>query len=1271
MPSWKGVQLAPAPVQISEVWSLGRTLVSRLRFTVLDVIAVPVRSRLSSTKPAPTYPSHCGLWGCAKLRALSTQMAELVATMVVGPLLSIVKEKASSYLLDKYKVMEGMEEEHKILKRKLPAILDVITDAEQAAAHREGAKAWLEEVKTVTYEANEIFDEFNYEALRRQAKKNGHYSKLGFNAVMLFPTHNRFAFRDKMGKKLCKIVKAIEVLVAEMNAFGFKYQQQAPAFKKLRQTNHVIFDPKEIISRSRSQDTKNIVDMLVGHASTENLMVVPIVGVGGLGKTTLAQLIYNEPEVQKHFELLIWVCVSDSFEVESLAKSIVEAAPTNKSTGEPASKKSPLDRLRDELSGHRYLLVLDDVWNRESDKWEELKASLTHGAKGSVVLTTTRDGGVAKIMGSVKPYDLSELEDHFIKEIIVTRAFGLRTEEERSVELMKMVDDIVKRCCGSPLAATSLGSVLGTKTSEEEWKAIATRSNICTEESGILPILKLSYNDLSSQMKQCFSFCAVFPKDYEIDVDKLIQLWIAHGFIQEQKEVRPETIGQWIFSELTSRSFFVDVKQVRMAFNERRGRHNYSKQTCKIHDLMHDVALSTMEKECALAPEKPAGQTEWLADTARHLLLFHKEPEVILNDSLAKISPAIQTLMCDRYMGHPLHHLSKYSSLKALQLCTWSSSFPLKSKHLHHLRYLDLSGSDIVALPEDISILYNLQTLNVSSCDELRRLPRQMMYMTALRHLYTHNCPEMRNMPGDLRKLMSLQTLTCFVAGPTGSECSGVGELQQLNLGGALQLHQLENVTEEAAKSVNLKNKKELRELSLKWTVGGRGDATVLEALKPHDGLQAIRIESYGGTTFPTWMAILLNMVEIHLSDCKKLQWLFSCGTPFTFPNLKVFTLRGLDCLERLWEVTNDEEIIFPQLEKLCVIGCPKLTMEAKAPKLTGLDFEGGEEEISLWVARYMISLTNLKLQNRKDTETTSAAVVNVRGKWNHHDFPLAHLALIRFKSSVTELCARFVQLQHLHIHDCAALVYWPEKEFQSLVSLRTLKISYCKQLVGYTQASAAEPTTASESQRPLLPHLESLNICGCESMIEVFKLPASLRNMTIFDCSKLKSIFNRSLQQQGESASAPSILHGSPLHSEVLSSSSAVARVEHFPCPCLEEICISGCESLTGVLSLPPSLKYISVSRCCELRLVESHSGEFPSLERLHIRDCKTLSSVPDGPQAYASLRYLRIENCPGIKRLPAGLQQRVSSLEDLDARYQEPTLLKPKTWRNAFRRD
>ncbi|CAO2162442.1 unnamed protein product [Urochloa humidicola] len=273
-------------------------------------------------------------------------MAELAASMVVGPLLSLVKEKASSYLLDQYKVMKGMEKYHDILKLKLPAILDVIVDAEEKATQREGVKAWLERVKTVAYEANEAFDEFNYEALRREAKEKGHIRKLGLGeAVKLFPTHNRFVFRNRMGDKLHRIVQTIEVLVAEMNAFGFNYQHQAPASKQWRQMASIIVDPKNIASESRVAERRQIVKRLIDRANVAELTVLSIVGMGGMGKTTLAQLIYHDPDVQKHFQLSKWVCVSDDFDVLMIANKICNSSEKNL---EEAQKK-----LQEELKGKR------------------------------------------------------------------------------------------------------------------------------------------------------------------------------------------------------------------------------------------------------------------------------------------------------------------------------------------------------------------------------------------------------------------------------------------------------------------------------------------------------------------------------------------------------------------------------------------------------------------------------------------------------------------------------------------------------------------------------------------------------------------------------------------------------------------------------------------------------------------------------------------------------------------------------------------------------
>uniref|UniRef100_A0ACD6ADQ5 Uncharacterized protein n=1 Tax=Avena sativa TaxID=4498 RepID=A0ACD6ADQ5_AVESA len=1279
-------------------------------------------------------------------------MAAVVATMVVGPLVKIVLEKASVSLLDQYKVMKGMEEQHEILKRKLPAILDIITDVEKAAAdsdqamaRRAGAAAWLEAIKKVSYEANEVFDELKYEVLRRKAKKEGHYKELGYSTVKLFPTHNSFVFRQRMGRKLRKVVRDIEVLVAEMNDFDFKHHQPPLVSFQWRQKDQDIFDPKNITSRSRAEDKKKIVDTLVGQANNSDLTVVPIVGMGGLGKTTLAQLAYNDPEIQKHFDVLLWVCVSNNFDVDSLARSIVEAAPEKNGTeaapeknGTEAAaskkKKTPLDILQNVLSGQRYLLVLDDVWTREDHKWEQLKARLEHGGVGSVVLTTTRDNVVARIMGTVEAYNLGALGGQYIMEIIETTAFSrLKKEEERPVVLVNMVGEIAERCVGSPLAAIALGSILRNKTSEEEWKAVSRNSNICTEESGILPILKLSYNDLPSCMKQCFAFCAIFPKDYEIDVEKLIQLWIAHGFIIQDKQVRLETIGKTIFDELTSRSFFQDVKQVQSTVERAEyPKAWYSRTTCKIHDLMHDVALSIMQKECIFAIEQPdkieyviptkePSQSEWLPNTARHVFLSCEKPGKKLNSSLENSSPAIQTLLCDSYMESSLQHVSNYSSLQAVKLRLNKSSFPLDPEHLHHLRYLDLSRSDIEALPEDMSILYNLQTLNVSGCTSLCGLPRQMKYMTALRHLYTHGCPKLKGMPRELGKLTSLQTLTCFVASSC-SNCSNVGELGNLNLGGQLELHHLANLTVEDAKAANLVRKTELRELTLKWTIGfdyftklsscqgDEDDAEVLKNLKPHDGLHAIRIHSYGATTFPTWMTMLQFIVEIHLFDCKKLQWLFSCDrTQLAFPNLKELTLENLVFLERWWEIDNDdgtqgEEVIFPRLEKLFINhckkltalpghptfpnlqnvfinGCPELTTTAKSPKLSVLNMDGHEAGLFQWLARHMTSLKNLKLYCREDcTESTFAAVehsmrevVDAKGKWNGLDFPLAILDLRCFKSGVTELCGWFVNLQDLSIWSSDALVYWPQKEFQGLVSLRKLSLHYCKNLTGYAQAPA-EPSTSSET-RQLLPRLESLTIKGCESLVEVFNLPASLRTMEIRFCFKLEFMPGTGLQQ-GQSASL--IDKGSSSNSiQEVPSASPGAGVEH-----LEKIVLEGCRSLKGVLYLPPSLRELSIDYCDGLTSLGSRCEELPCLESLFVLGCSTLTSLLDGPQAYSSLQDLCIVQCPCLKTLPTSLQQRLASIRkghvhapDYYGTYADtprliPTLLNPKTWQYVIRK-
>uniref|UniRef100_K3ZNP6 Uncharacterized protein n=1 Tax=Setaria italica TaxID=4555 RepID=K3ZNP6_SETIT len=1162
-----------------------------------------------------------------------------MAELVIGPLISMVKEKASSYLLDQYKVMEGMEEHRKILERKLPAILHIIQDAEEKGASRPEVAAWLKDLKTVAYEANDIFDEFKYEALRREAKKKGHHSKLGNEVVrLLVPARNPIVFRYRMGKRLRSIVETIEALVTEMNTFGFSHLQQAQPSRQWRQTDSIIIDSdRDIVSRSRDREKKKIVGMLLDQASNMDLMVLPIVGMGGMGKTTFVQLIYNDPAIEKHFELRRWCCVSDDFDVSIIASNICQ-------TNEKGEKS--FQELHSIISGKRYLIVLDDVWNRDVDKWGKLKTCLKQGGKGSAVLTTTRDAEVAHIMIMcvAEAHNIENLSDEHLKEIVQSRAFSLQNpniEEQDGI-----LNGFVRRCVGSPLAAKAFGSMLSNKTSINEWKDLLAKSNICSEKTGILPILKLSFDDLSSDMKQCFAFCALFPKDYEIDVDLLIRLWMAHDFIPVQEDDNPETVGKYIFEELTRRSFFQDVRQT-LPINAF-GRLSLRKSTiCKIHDLMHDIALSVLGKECVTIVGKPS-VNKLLLNPTRHLFLsihravFWKEQ---LTSLLKKQTAMLHTLFFTGYYRDPLD-ISKYTSLRALHLPAdrfLRVGQEQLTRHIQHLRYLNLSSHGFKKLPEGISTMYNLQTLDLSHCTNLLQLPKDTKYLANLRHLYTHGCNSLTCMPPGLGQITSLQTLTYFAIGD-GLGCSTIGELRNLNLGGELELSGLQNVTEVLAKAASLENKEKLTHLSLKWNDHARAKPDshneVLGSLKPHHQLEMLSIIFYKGTNLPSWvtdLSLLQHLTELQLVGCTlceefpqfchfkalevlylanldKLRSLCSHMVSTPFPALKQLRLHYLKSLER-WVATEgkEDELTFPVLEEIDIKNCPKLTSLPETPKLKVVRLDEGKPLLSLGIvkSRHMSSISELQLQSQLTPGVW---------KWFEH-------------------------LVYLTIQHCNVLIYWPEEVFQSLVSLKELWIQSCNKLIGPTQAKGGKPTQTTDQ---VLPHLNAITIRNCRSMVQLFILPPSIRFLYIEFCPKLEFIWGKeehldtytSLEHCRDPASTTGTLEQwmSPI----------IRR------PCLVNLIIRGCDSLVTLPNLPPSLKCLCIFSCeklcsvsgdlcaleelnifyCDKLQSVNSLGDHPSLEILHLHDCRCLESLgcDGGRGSYSALRSRKIEHCPAI---------------------------------------
>ncbi|KAK4364726.1 hypothetical protein RND71_016084 [Anisodus tanguticus] len=213
--------------------------------------------------------------------------------------------------------------------------------------------------------------------------------------------------------------------------------------------------------------------------------------MGGLGKTTLAQMVFNDQKVTEHFNLKIWVCVSDDFDEKRLIKAIVESRAGRPLGGDmdlaPLQKK-----LHELLNGKRYFLVLDDVWNEDQEKWENLRAVLKVGASGASVLVTTRLEKVGSIVGTLQPYQLSNLSQEDCWLLFMQRAFG--HQEEINPKLVPIGKEIVKKCGGVPLAAKTLGSLLRFKREESEWDRVRDNEiwSLPQDENSVLPALRLS-----------------------------------------------------------------------------------------------------------------------------------------------------------------------------------------------------------------------------------------------------------------------------------------------------------------------------------------------------------------------------------------------------------------------------------------------------------------------------------------------------------------------------------------------------------------------------------------------------------------------------------------------------------------------------------------------------------------------------------------------------------------------------------------------------------
>lgn len=433
--------------------------------------------------------------------------------MAEGVLLGITEEvlkNLGSRALDEIAAAWRFKPRLKQLQNTIDTIKKVLLDAEERQLESHAIRGWLQRLQAAVYAADDMFDELATVASKKKAMDGNKMTK---EVRVFFSCSNHIALAFMISHKIKSIREELDAIAKDGHEFAFVLRPSEERGLVRRQLgdqtcSFVVAD--EVMGRD--EDKKAILDILLASSTEELVSVVPIVGMGGLGKTTLAQFIHNDEEVKNYFELRLWVCVSDDFGEKEIIRKILM------STTNAAPQQLELDqlqiRLREELQEKKYLLVLDDVWNEDRQKWLKLSALLNTGKEGSKILVTTRSKEVARIMDTVPPYDLEGLSEEKSWALFRKMAFE-PGQEHNSPQLIEAGKEIANKCGNVPLAIITLGSLLYGK-HESKWLSVKdskSLAKISDNKNNIMSILKLSYSHLWSPLKNCFAYCSLFPKD--------------------------------------------------------------------------------------------------------------------------------------------------------------------------------------------------------------------------------------------------------------------------------------------------------------------------------------------------------------------------------------------------------------------------------------------------------------------------------------------------------------------------------------------------------------------------------------------------------------------------------------------------------------------------------------------------------------------------------------------------------------------------------------
>ncbi|KAJ0717027.1 putative P-loop containing nucleoside triphosphate hydrolase, leucine-rich repeat domain superfamily [Helianthus annuus] len=1202
-----------------------------------------------------------------------------MAELVLSSLLPVLFEKLTDAALKTIARHKGIDAEIKKLQKSLVSIQLYLTHASQMEITDPSVKQRLNDLQHLAYDIEDVLDGWATDAMDPEFKQEPE-GITGKVRKLITPTCcTTFSRTTTMIAELDDISNKLQDLVKEkadlgLDNLGLKVEDETrPRTNNNRRLQTSVVNPSSIVGRQAQKDA--LVQQLLLPADEpcdQNYSIVPIVGMGGVGKTTLAALLYNDVQVKDHFELRAWICVSDEFDISVRSKEIFIAFGGEIKEEHNKNFNKLQEAIRDHLTRKRFLLVLDDVWSESREDWETLVRPFYTCSPRSKIIVTTRKDVLLKKLGYNSLYKhLESLSDDDALSLFALHA-GVRNFDSRlSLKLKPYGEGIVKKCKNLPLALIALGTSLRTKKDEDSWKGVL-ESEIWTSpvEGEVIPALRLSYHDLSAPLKRLFAYCSLFPKDFLFDKEELILLWMAEGFFQPTpSDSTKEPLGHKFFDELLSRSFFQHAPNNESLF--------------VMHDLMNDLATS-VATEFYLRLDNESGKNikKMKLDKYRHMSFVREEYVVYEKLKVLENAKCLRTFLATFvgevepwrkkfYLSNQIltDLLPKLPLLRVLSLSGFEiSELPESIGTLRHLRYLNLSRTCITHLPEKVCNLVNLQTLILFGCDKLTELPNNFLNLKNLQHLDVRDTLLSFQMLLEISKLKSLQiTLSKIVIeSERGIEIAKLKDFK--NIYGKFSVVGLEKVQNAIyAHEANFSQKR-LRKLKLVWgdeLNDSRNDMLekeVLNELKPcHDKLIKLKLMSYGGSEFPKWVgdSSFLHLNHVSISGCQRCTSIPPLGQ---LSSLKELFIQGLNAVEVVGselfgtgqafpslEILSFDDMggwkkwsgaVFPRLHKLQIKDCPNLvevTLKA-LPSLNDLVLYGCPNLVEVTLEA-LPSLNVLELKYcgsgvlRSLVEVASAVTkLDINGISGLNDVVWG--GVIEYLGAVEELSIRvcneirylvksdaaasniLVKLSKLGVYGCGNLVSLVEKEEEEdncrsnlLTSLRVLEVYYCKNM-----------------ERCSCPDgIEELRVEGCSSMTAV-SFPRGgqekLRSLKINNCSKLlEREWEWGGQKMNNRSSMPMLEFVEIYEWPNLKSIIELNCLVH-----LTELRIYDCENLESFPDTLTSLKKLKVSKCPKLE-VSSLGENLTSLKELEIRECRRMDASLPGWVWPPNLQILIIE--------------------------------------------